>query len=80
MKVRTKEPYNKKLIRKYLKHFRIKASMWLCFGFVLGRVLVMGSYQQCSRPFFAPHSSPPVGKLDVHKELGRDTVSISDPK
>ena len=58
--------------------FFIVASMGLCFGFVLETVLItqyvfIRAEQHLHRvkAFSASHTTPPVRRLGVHKEVGR---------
>ena len=62
------------------------ASMRLRFGFVLKTVLIIQgcfllllSSAYTVKAFPAPHTTPPVSRLGVHKELGGDTAGTADP-
>ena len=72
--------------------FFTAAGMGLCFGFVLETVLIIVGFvfviavfviaEQCLhslRAFSASHSTPPVSRLGVHKELEGDKAGMADP-
>ena len=61
--------------------------MELCFGFVLkssvdNTLYVLVTAEQGLhrvKAFSAPHPTPPVSGLGVHKKLGGDTAGTADP-
>ena len=66
--------------------FFLVAGIVLCFGFSLRRTLitqdVLVTAEQCLhkvRAFSAPHTTPPVSRLEVHKKLGGDMARTADP-
>lgn len=59
--------------------------MGLCFGYVMETMLITQGCFSCSCAVLTKHSrvllplNPPVRRLEVHKELGRDTAGAGDP-